>query len=103
MKEIDFEQIQDSNDEKIQNICENEKVFLKKMNLNDYVNPFYPFYKLNEYERNMAKYFNNYGVNSDERISIKTKIELLFQTVENEVDSVLTEIDNIIGDKELLV
>ena len=103
MKEIDFEQIQDSNDEKIQNICENEKIFLKKMNLNDYVNPFYPFYKLNEYERNMAKYFNNYGVNSDERISIKTKIELLFQTVENEVDSVLTEIDNIIGDKELLV
>ena len=90
-------------DENIQAICDNEIRFLKKMDVLNYANPFYPFTRLNEYERNMNKYFNNYEVSSDERISTKARIELWFQSVENEVDNVLNEIDNIIGDKELLV
>ena len=103
LKEIDFSQIEDSKNENIQAICDNEIKFLKKMDVLNYENPFYPFTRLNEYERNMNKYFNNYEVSSDERISTKARIELWFQSVENEVDNVLNEIDNIIGDKELLV
>ena len=101
LKDIDFSHIDDSNDRKINEICENEKKVLKKLDVYEYVSPFQPFFILNTYERNMAKYFNNYGVNCDERLYIKTKIELMFENVEKEVDDTLSEIENIIGNKEL--
>ena len=103
LKDINFDQIADANDEKINAICENEKEVLKKLNVFDYVSPFQPFFILNTYERNMAKYFNNYGVNCDERLYVKTKIELMFENVEKEVDNTLAEIESIIGNKELFV
>ena len=102
LKDIDFSQI-DANDEKIDAICENEKEVLKRLNVFEYVSPFQPFFILNTYERNMAKYFNNYGVNCDERLYVKTKIELMFENVEKEVDNTLAEIESIIGNKELFV
>ena len=104
LKDIDFTQVQDkTNNQKVSDICENEKKILKKLDVYEYVSPFQPFFILNTYERNMAKYFNNYGVNNDERIYIKTKIELLFENVENEVDNALSEIEKIIGNKDILV
>lgn len=103
IKDIDFDHIDDSNDEQINAICENEKLVLKKLNVYEYVSPFQPFLILNTYERNMAKYFNNYGVNCDERLYIKSKIELMFENVEKEVDNTLEEIENIIGNKELFI
>ena len=101
LKDIDFSQIKDSNEAKIKAICDNEKKVLRKMDCFEYLSPFQPFFILNTYERNMAKYFNSYGVSNDERIFVKTKIELMFQNVENEVDNALNEIKKIIGDKEL--
>ncbi len=104
LENIDFSQVQDkTKNQKISDICENEKKILKKLDVFEYVSPFQPFFILNTYERNMAKYFNNYGVNYDERIYIKTQIELLFENVENEVDNALTEIEKIIGNKDILV
>ena len=101
LKDIDFNQINDSNEGKINAICENEKKVLRKLDCYEYLSPIQPFFILNTYERNMVKYFNNYGVNNDERIYIKTKIELMFENVENEVDIALAEINKIIGDKEI--
>ena len=101
LKDIDFSQINDSNEGKINAICENEKKVLRKLDCYEYLSPIQPFFILNTYERNMVKYFNNYGVNNDERIYIKTKIELMFEKVENEVDIALAEINKIIGDKEI--
>ena len=100
IKNIDFSQDNDD-DERIHAIIENEKKVLKKLDVFEYVSPFQPFFILNTYERNMHKYFNNYGVSNDERIYIKTQIELMFENVENEVDNTLAEIDKIIGDKKL--
>ena len=100
IKNIDFSQNNDD-DERIHAIIENEKKVLKKLDVFEYVSPFQPFFILNTYERNMHKYFNNYGVSNDERIYIKTQIELMFENVENEVDNTLAEIDKIIGDKKL--
>ena len=102
MKEIEFNQIKEfSENDKIQSICDNEKSILRNLNLFEYVSPFQPFFILNDYERNMVNYFNNYGVNNDERILVKTKIEFMFENAEKEIDNALTEINNIIGDLEL--
>ena len=74
MKGIEFNQIKEfSENDKIQSICDNEKSILRNLNLFEYVSPFQPFFILNDYERNMVNYFNNYGVNNDERILVKTK------------------------------
>ena len=102
MKEIEFNQIKEfSENDKIQGICDNEKNVLHKLNIFEYASPFQPFFILNTYERNMANYFNNYGVNNEERIMVKAKIELMFENVENEIDIVLSQIDDIIGDLEI--
>ena len=102
MKGIEFNQIKEfSENDKIQSICDNEKSILRNLNLFEYVSPFQPFFILNDYERNMVNYFNNYGVNNDERILVKTKIEFMFENAEKEIDNALTEINNIIGDLEL--
>lgn len=102
LKDIDFSQIKDSNEAKIEAICDNEKKVLRKMDCFEYLSPFQPFFILNTYERNMAKYFNSYGVSNDERIFVKTKIELMFQNVENEVDNALNEIKKIIDRKSVV-
>ena len=102
MKQIEFNQIKEfSENDKIQSICDNEKNVLRELNLFEYVSPFQPFFILNDYEKNMDNYFNNFIVNKDERNLVKTKIELMFENAEKEVDIALTEINNIIGDLEL--
>ena len=100
IKNVDFSQVKDTNDDaRTEAIINNEKNVLKKLDVFEYVSPFQPFFILNTYERNMHKYFNNYGISNDERIYMKTQIELMFENVENEVDNALAEIDKIIGDK----
>ena len=100
IKNVDFSQVKDTNDDaRTEAIIINEKNVLKKLDVFEYVSPFQPFFILNTYERNMHKYFNNYGISNDERIYMKTQIELMFENVENEVDNALAEIDKIIGDK----
>ena len=100
IKNVDYSQSKDTNDEaKTEALINNEKNVLKKLDVFEYVSPFQPFFILNTYERNMHKYFNNYGISNDERIYMKTQIELMFENVENEVDNTLAEIDKIIGDK----
>ena len=100
IKNVDFSQVKDTNDDaRTEAIINNEKNVLKKLDVFEYVSPFQPFFILNTYERNMHKYFNNYGISNDERIYMKTQIELMFENVENEVDNTLAEIDKIIGDK----
>lgn len=100
IKNIDYSQANDSDDGKIPAIVDNEKKVLKKLNVFDYVSPFQPFFILNTYERNMHKYFNNYGMNNDERIYMKTQIELMFENAENEIDNTFAEIEKIFGDKD---
>ena len=104
LKEIDYSQVIDEeNNKKMYELCENEKNVLKQFDVYEYVSPFQPFFKLNTYERNMSKYFNNNGVNNEEIIYIKTQIEVVFENIENEVDNALAEIDKIIGDKDILI
>ena len=104
LKEIDYSQvIGEENNKKMYELCENEKNVLKQFDVYEYVSPFQPFFKLNTYERNMSKYFNNNGVNNEEIIYIKTQIEVVFENIENEVDNALAEIDKIIGDKDILI
>ena len=96
MKYNYIEQINDDQ-EKIKEICDNEKKELKKFDVNEYKSQFQPFFALNKFERNMAKYFNTYEVNNVQKIYIKSQIELLFENVENEVDNAMEDIDKIIG------
>ena len=49
----------------------------------------------------MAKYFNNYEASNDQRIYIKSQIELMFDNVENEVDNALDDIEKIIGNMKI--
>ena len=104
LKEIDNNQTEDNlKSQKIEQICENEKNILKNLNVYEYMSPFQPFFILNVYEKNMIKYFNEYGVKNDERKYIKNQIELLFENIENEVDNALMEIDKILGDKDIII
>ena len=97
MKEFHFDKNVNDDEEKVKEICDNEKKVLKNFNVNEYQSQFQPFFVLNKFERNMAKYFNNYEASNDQRIFIKSQIELLFDNVENEVDGALDEIDKILA------
>ena len=49
----------------------------------------------------MDKKLSNYGVNTDDRILVKSKIELMFENVENEIDKTLIEMEKIIGNIDI--
>ena len=49
----------------------------------------------------MDKKLSNYGVNNDDRILVKSKIELMFENVENEIDKTLIDIEKIIGNIDI--
>ena len=68
---------------------------MKKFNVYEYNNQIEPFLELNKFERDMSKYFNNYEASIDQRIYIKSQIELLFDNVENEIDGVMDDIEKI--------
>ena len=97
MKKFEFNKNVNDDEEKVKEICANEKKVLKKFDVYEYQSQFQPFFVLNKFERNMAKYFNNYEASNDQRIFIKSQIELLFDNVENEVDGALDEIDKILA------
>ena len=101
MKEFHFDKNVNDDEEKVKEICENEKKVLKNFNVNEYQSQFQPFFVLNKFERNMAKYFNNYEASNDQRIFIKSQIELMFDNVENEVDNALDDIEKIIGNMNI--
>ena len=97
IKNLDESQNENSNSNEIQSICNYERDILKKVNVYEYTNPFQPFFILNTHEKNMAKKLKNYDVNTDDRILVKSKIELMFENVENEIDKTLIEMEKIIG------
>ena len=97
MKKFEFKKEVNDDEEKIKDICNNEKKVLKKFDVYEYKSQIQPFFVLNKFERNMAKYFNNYEASNEQRIYIKSQIELMFDNVENEVDGVLDDIEKIIG------
>ena len=97
MKKFEFKKEVNDDEEKIKDICNNEKKVLKKFDVYEYKSQIQPFFVLNKFERNMAKYFNNYEASNEQRIYIKSRIELMFDNVENEVDGVLDDIEKIIG------
>ena len=101
MKEFHFDKNVNDDEEKVKEICDNEKNVLKNFNVNEYQSQFQPFFVLNKFERNMAKYFNNYEASNDQRIYIKSQIELMFDNVENEVDNALDDIEKIIGNMKI--
>ena len=101
MKEFHFDKNVNDDEEKVKEICDNEKKVLKNFNVNEYQSQFQPFFVLNKFERNMAKYFNNYEASNDQRIYIKSQIELMFDNVENEVDNALDDIEKIIGNMKI--
>lgn len=101
MKEFQFDKNVNDNEIKVKEICDNEKKVLKNFNVYEYQSQFQPFFVLNKFERNMAKYFNNYEASNDQRIYIKSQIELLFDNVENEVDNALDDIEKIIGNMKI--
>ena len=101
MKKFEFNKNVNDDEEKVKEICDNEKKVLKKFDVYEYQSQFQPFFVLNQFERNMAKYFNNYEASNDQRIYIKSQIELMFDNVENEVDNALDDIDKIIGDMKI--
>ena len=95
LKEVEFNDQENYDEQKVKEICDKEKQVLNKYDVYGYKSQIQPFFVLNTFERNMAKYFNNYETNNEQRIYIKTQIELLFDNVENEVDGILDEIDKI--------
>ena len=97
MKKFEFNEQVNDDEEKVKEICDNEKKVLKNFDVYEYKSQIQPFFVLNKFERNMAKYFNNYEASNDQRIYIKSQIELMFDNVENEVDGVLDDIEKIIG------
>jgi hypothetical protein len=101
MKKFEFNKNVNDDEEKVKEICDNEKKVLKKFDVYEYQSQFQPFFVLNQFERNMAKYFNNYEASNDQRIYIKSQIELMFDNVENEVDNALDNIDKIIWDMKI--
>ena len=101
MKEFQFDKNVNDDEEKIKEICDNEKKVLKNFNVNEYQNQFQPFFLLNKFERNLANYFNNYETSNDQRIYIKSQIELMFDNVENEIDNALDDIEKIIGNVKI--
>jgi len=101
MKQFEFDKHVNDDEEKVKEICDNEKKVLKKFDVYEYKSQFQPFFVLNKFERNMAKYFNNYEASNDQRIYIKSQIELMFDNVENEVDNALDDIEKIIGNMKI--
>ena len=101
IKNLDESQNVNSNSNEIQSICNYERDILKKVNVYEYTNPFQPFFILNTHEKNMDKKLKNYDVNTDDRILVKSKIELMFQNVENEIDKTLIEMEKIIGNFDI--
>ena len=101
IKNLDESQNENSNSNEIQSICNYERDILKKVNVYEYTNPFQPFFILNTHEKNMAKKLKNYDVNTDDRILVKSKIELMFENVENEIDKTLIEMEKIIGNFDI--
>ena len=97
MKQFEFNKQVNDDEERVKEICANEKKVLKKFDVYEYKSQIQPFFVLNKFERNMAKYFNNYEASNAQRIYVKSQIELLFDNVENEVDGVMDEIEKIIG------
>ena len=97
MRQFEFNEQVNDDEERVKEICANEKKVLKKFDVYEYKSQIQPFFVLNKFERNMAKYFNNYEASNDQRIFIKSQIELLFDNVENEVDGALDEIDKILA------
>ena len=101
MKQYEYKEKVNEDQEKVKEICDNEKKVLKKFDVKEYKSQFQPFFVLNKFEKNMEKYFNNYEVNNDQKIYIKSQIELLFDNVENEVDNIMEDIDKIIGNMNI--
>jgi len=101
MKQFEFNEHVNDDEQRVKEICDNEKKVLKKFDVYEYKSQFQPFFVLNKFERNMAKYFNNYEASNDQRIYIKSQIELMFDNVENEVDNVLEDIEKIVGDRSI--
>jgi len=101
IKNRDESQYENSNSNEIQAICNYERDVLKKINVYEYTSPFQPFLTLNNQEKNMNKKLENYGVNNDDGLEVKSKIELMFDNVENEIDQTLIEIEKIIGNFNL--
>ena len=101
VKNLDESQSENPNSNEIESICNYERDELKKVNVYEYQSPFQPFFILNKHEKNMTKKLNNYGVNTDDRILVKSKIELMFENVENEIDKTLIEMEKIIGNIDI--
>ena len=83
MKEFHFDKNVNDDEEKVKEICDNEKKVLKNFNVNEYQSQFQPF------------------ASNDQRIYIKSQIELMFDNVENEVDNALDDIEKIIGNMKI--
>ena len=101
VKNLDESQSENPNSNEIESICNYERDELKKVNVYEYQSPFQPFFILNKHEKNMDKKLSNYGVNTDDRILVKSKIELMFENVENEIDKTLIEMEKIIGNIDI--
>ena len=101
VKNLDESQYENPYSNEIESLCNNERAELKKINVYEYQSPFQPFFILNKHEKNMDKKLSNYGVNNDDRILVKSKIELMFENVENEIDKTLVDIEKIIGNIDI--
>ena len=101
VKNIDESHYENPYSNEIESLCNNERDELKKVNVYEYQSPFQPFFILNKHEKNMDKKLSNYGVNNDDRILVKSKIELMFENVENEIDKTLIDIEKIIGNIDI--
>ncbi len=101
VKNLDESQYENPYSNEIESLCNNERDELKKINVYEYQSPFQPFFILNKHEKNMDKKLSNYGVNNDDRILVKSKIELMFENVENEIDKTLVDIEKIIGNIDI--
>ena len=95
IKILDVNEKVKESEKTVKEICAEEKTNLKKFNVYGYNNQIEPFLELNKFEKDMSKYFNNYEASIDQRIYIKSQIELLFDNVENEIDGVMDDIEKI--------
>ena len=94
LNKIDYEKIENEKMEEVHCLCDDYRMKYKKLNVNEYVSPFQPFFILNNSERNLANVFKKMNEEDDETINLKNKAQFIFQNVEYELDCVITKLDS---------
>ena len=94
LNKIDYQKIDNEKMEETRSLCNDYRMKYKKLNVNEYVSPFQPFFILNNSERSLANIFQKMNEEDNETITLKNKIQFIFQNIENELDCAISKLDS---------